>query len=236
MRSLLFCISLLCTAASSHAKEAAGELVLLTDPSGSITEDEIQFQRSGYAEALTDPRVRGPVESTLHGLIAVVYVERADRTAVVADGMKIEEAKTAAAFAEDVLAPPSLLFGRNAIGDAPLSGKRLIEENTFNALRKVIDLSGDRLRNFAGRSIGAPRDEVVDAGITINALPIVCGSCDRAARYPNLAGIHEQTTIGRPGVFKVTASSQSDLAAATRRDLTIKASGKTPETIVAYLD
>ena len=230
-----FCL-LFAAAAASRAEEVAVELVLLADSSGSITEDEIQFQRRGYADALTDPQVLDAIKSTLHGSIAVVYVEWADRTAVVADWAKIDSAGAAAAFAEDLLAPPRLVYGRNAIGDALFSGKQLIEENEFEAWRKVIDFSGDSPRNFSGRSIDDARDEVVAAGITINALPILCRFCDTTVRYPNLAEIYERTVIGGPGAFVVSATSEKDLAAAIRRKLILEISGKPPEANVALLD
>lgn len=77
---------------------------------------------------------------------------------------------------------------------------------------------------------------MVAAGITINALPILCRFCDTTARYPNLAEIYEQTIIGGPGAFVVSAASENDLAAAIRRKLILEISGKTPESDVAFLD
>lgn len=219
--------------ATAAAEEVAVELVLLADSSGSITQEEIQFQRRGYAEALTDPMVINAIEDTLHGSIAIVYVEWADRTAVVADWAKIDGEASAAAFAEALLAPPRLVFGMNAIGDALIAGKRLIEENDFEAWQRVIDFSGDSPRNFSGRSIQSARDEIIAAGITINALPILCRFCDTAARFPNLDEIYEKTIIGGPGAFVVTAASEKDLATAIRRKLILEISGRSPKTVLA---
>ena len=54
-----------------------------------------------------------------------------------------------------------------------LDGKRLIEQNDFDAPRAVIDFSGDSIRSSYGPSIADARAEVLAAGITINALPIL---------------------------------------------------------------
>ncbi len=42
---------------AAGAESVDVELVLLADASGSIDDDEILFQRKGYADAITDPLV-----------------------------------------------------------------------------------------------------------------------------------------------------------------------------------
>ena len=204
------------------------ELVLLADASGSISQAEIDFQRQGYAEALTDPHVLSAIANTAYGAIAVTYVEWAANTAVVVDWTKIDGAESAAAFARMLVLPPRQAVGRNAIGAALLDGKRLIERNDFDGWRKVIDFSGDSPNSYSGPSIEAARDEVVAAGITINGLPILCRFCDTPARFPDLGAIYEQRIIGGVGAFVVTAETEADLAEAIRRKLILEISGKMP--------
>ena len=76
-------------ASSVLAEEVELELVLLADASGSITEAEIEFQRNGYAEAITDARVLAAIRNSAYGAIAVTYVEWAANTAVVVDWTKM---------------------------------------------------------------------------------------------------------------------------------------------------
>ena len=128
-----------------QAQEVDLELVLLADASGSITQTEIDFQRQGYAAAITHPDVLAAIRSNLTGTIAVTYVEWAANQVVVVDWTVIDGAATAEAFALALLEPPRLATGRNAIGDALLEGQRLIEENRITGLRRVIDFSGDSL-------------------------------------------------------------------------------------------
>ncbi|MCT8160600.1 DUF1194 domain-containing protein [Pseudoruegeria sp. SHC-113] len=215
------------------AEEVEVELVLLADASGSISEAEIGFQRQGYAEALTDPRVLAAIERTAYQSIAVTYVEWAANTAVVVDWAKIDGPESARAFAEALLTPPRQAYGRNAIGGALLDAKRLIEQNEFKGWRKVIDFSGDSPNSFSGPPLEQARQEVVAAGITINGLPILCRFCDTPTRYPDLGKVYEERIIGGLGAFVVTATDEADLAEAIRRKLILEISGQMPAYEVA---
>jgi hypothetical protein len=76
MRSILAFPLLLALATPTLAQtEVDLELVLMADSSGSISGDEIAFQRQGYATALTDPDVIAAIAGTAYGNIAVTYVE-----------------------------------------------------------------------------------------------------------------------------------------------------------------
>lgn len=232
MRIMSFLLALF-FAVPAVAQDVELELVLLADASGSITQAEIDFQRQGYAEALTDPRVLAAIGNTAYGSIAVTYVEWAANTAVVVDWTRIDGPESAQAFAEALLVPPRQAYGRNAIGSALLDGKRLIEQNDFDGWRKVIDFSGDSPNSYSGPSIQLARDEVVAAGITINGLPILCRFCDTPARFPDLAAIYEERIIGGLGAFVVTATSEEDLAEAIRRKLILEISGEMPSRDIA---
>ena len=213
------------------AEDVELELVLLADASGSISDAEIQFQREGYAAAITHPDVLWAIENTAYGVIAVTYVEWAANTATVVDWHRIDDETSAQVFADKLTGPPRQAYGMNAIGTALLDGKRLIERNAYNGWRKVIDFSGDSANSYSGPPIEAARDEVVAAGITINALPILCRFCDSFVRFPNLDEIYAERIIGGPGAFVVVAEDESDLARAIRRKLILEISGVTPDNV-----
>jgi hypothetical protein len=229
MRWLWASVLLSLGAGHAVAQDVELELVLLADASGSISAAEIAFQREGYAQAITDPRVLSAISNSAYGAIAVTYVEWAANTAVVVDWMKIDGPESASVFAATLSGAGRNAFGRNAIGAALLDGKRLIENNAFDGWRKVIDFSGDSPNNFSGPPIEVARKEVIAAGITINALPILCRFCDTPARYPNLGAIYEELIIGGRGAFVVTAESEEDLAQAIRRKLILEISGGFPD-------
>lgn len=212
-------------------REAGLELVLLADASGSIDAEELAFQRQGYAQAMTDPLVISAIRNSIYGNVAVTYVEWATNTDVVVDWMIIDSEETAAAFAGALTGPPRRASGRNAIGGALLKGKELIETNDIFAPRAVIDFSGDSIGNSSGPSISAARDEVLNAGITINALPILRPEDGRRAGL-NLEEEYTNRIIGGPGAFMVTAESRETFGQSVRRKLILEIAGETPETSV----
>lgn len=214
-------------AAPLHATEVDLELVLLADASGSIDQSEIDLQRQGYAQAITHPDVLYAISSTLTGSIAVTYVEWAANQAVVADWAIIATPEDAEAFAASLLVPPRLASGRNAIGAALLEGKRLIEANDIIGLRRVIDFSGDSANNWSGPGIEEARDQVLAAGITINALPLIR---DPAEGWNSpLVEIYEDRIIGGPGAFLVPADTGARFTEAVRRKLILEIAGSQPD-------
>lgn len=225
MRYLILALSLL--AAPVLAQDTDLELVLLADASGSIDGREIAFQREGYARAITDPDVLAAITDTAYGSIAVTYVEWAAHTAVVADWHVIATQEDAEAFAAAILAPPRQAYGSNAIGQALLDALRLIEGNEIEGWRRVIDFSGDSMRNYSGPSIAEARETVLAAGVTINALPILRPD-DPGRAQGGLEALYAAQIAGGPGSFVVTAEDRASFADAVRRKLILEISGLTP--------
>ncbi len=228
--------ALLCLfALPALAEDVELELVLLADASGSIDAGEIRLQRMGYAEALQDPAVLSAIEGSAYGRIALTYVEWAATGAedVVVPWRVVDGPASAAAFAEDLLSAPRRAFGRNAIGSALLTGLRLIEENEHDGWRRVIDFSGDSANNWNGPAIAPSRQTVLEAGITINALAVLCRFCNGRPTGPELERLYAERIIGGPGAFVVTAEGPHDFADAVRRKLILEISGRSPPADVA---
>lgn len=221
-------LTLLLLTASAAAEEVELELVLLADTSGSINTPEVRFQRQGYADALTDPAVIAAIRGTALGRIAVTYVEwgAADSQAQVVAWAVIDDLASAESFAEALLRPPRMAFGRNAIGAALLFGKRLIEENGIEGRRGILDLSADRLNNWDGPPIDQARQIVLRAGITINGLAVLCRRCTSVPlRADALVRGFEERIVGGPGAFVVTADGSESFAESVRRKLILEISG-----------
>ncbi|MEM6438514.1 MAG: DUF1194 domain-containing protein [Pseudomonadota bacterium] len=226
-------------AAPAGAQEAVDlELVLLADATGSIDQAEIEFQREGYAVAITDPSVVHAMTSGPLGRVAVVYVEWADAASqqVVADWTVIDGPEAAARFAGALLGPPRQAYGRNAIGAALLFGKALIEGNAYDGTRKVLDLSADSANNWNGPSIEEARAEVLADGISINGLAVLCRSCSGRPISYDLEQAFADRIIGGPVSFVVTADDAASFANAVRRKLLLEVSGVTPEAPVRHAD
>ncbi len=217
------------------AQDVELELVLLADASGSIDQAEIEFQRRGYAEAITDPRVIDTIQETAYGRIAVTYVEwaSAGEEDIVVPWRIIEDTDSAKDFATALIPPPRRAFGRNSIGSALMKGTELIQTNQYEGWRKVIDFSGDSANNWNGPSIAEGRVAALAAGITINGLPILCRFCSGRPGNADLETLYKERIIGGVGAFVVTADSVESLADAVRRKLILEISGEMPEATFA---
>jgi len=203
------------------------ELVLLADSSGSIGDDEIRFQRQGYAAAIADPSVVAAIANTAYGSIAVIYVEwgQHDSQDVVVPWTVIDSPATAAAFAAAMMAAPRRASGRNAIGAALLFGRDLIEGNDIAGWRRIIDISADSSGNFNGPSIEAGRQAALAAGIVINGLAVLCRNCTSGrSGAGNLEREFADRIIGGPGAFVITADGAGAFAEAVRRKLILEIS------------
>ncbi|NDV52065.1 MULTISPECIES: DUF1194 domain-containing protein [unclassified Salipiger] len=232
MRPLVLSLALACPAAPALAQDTDLELVLLADASGSITPGELQFQREGYAQAITDPEVLAVIAGTAYGHIAVTYVEWAANQAQVVDWTLIDGPEAARGFAAALLDQPRQAYGRNAIGAALLEGLRLMEENEINGWRRVIDFSGDSANSWAGPSIEQARAQVVQAGVTINALPILRPD-DPGRAEGGLETLYEELIIGGTGAFVVTADTRDSFAEAVKKKLILEISSLPGETFAA---
>ncbi|MEC3862527.1 DUF1194 domain-containing protein [Mesobacterium sp. TK19101] len=230
MRAFLILLLTLATPALSQDTDL--ELVLLADASGSIDQSEIDLQRQGYAQALTDPEVLAAIANTAYGEIAVTYVEWAANQVVVVDWMRIRGREDAEAFAAELLSKPRQAFGRNAIGAALLEGLRLMEVNDIDGWRRVIDFSGDSIGNFSGPGIEDAREIVLAAGVTINGLPILRPD-DPGRAMGGLEKQYEDRIIGGPQSFVVTAENRASFAAAVKRKLILEIAGDVPEVDLA---
>jgi hypothetical protein len=210
------------------AQDTDLELVLLADASGSIDQREIDFQRQGYAEAITDPEVLAAIANTAYGTIVVTYVEWAANQAVVADWHLIDGPDSAQSFAAELLDKPRQAYGRNAIGAALLEALRLMDTNEFDGWRRVIDFSGDSANSYSGPPISEARAKVLAADVTINALPILRPG-DPGRAHGGLEAQYEAKIIGGPGAFVVTAENRASFAEAVKRKLILEISGRMPE-------
>ncbi|AXS42503.1 DUF1194 domain-containing protein [Breoghania sp. L-A4] len=229
-RATLVAALFLLFATAARAEELDLELVLLADATGSIDDAEIHFQRRGYADAITDPAVLSAIRRNAYGKIAVTYVEWADAASqdVVVGWTIIDGAASAEAFATALMAPPRRAYGRNAIGAALLKGKALIEENGITGLRRVIDLSADSANNWNGPTIADARAEVLDAGIVINGLAVLCRFCSGRPVSYDLEERFARDIIGGPGAFVVTADDSASFAQAVRQKLILEIAGMQP--------
>lgn len=220
----LLALALLWGAAASAAEPVDLELVLAADGSGSIDDEELAFQRRGYAAAITHPRVLNAIRSGYRQAIAVAYVEWGGPASqhTIVGWTKITDAKSAAAFASRLVAEPRRAESYNSISEAIAYSAALIRVNAFSGSRKIIDVSGDGPQ-IGGRPIALTRGEAVLSGITINALVIEAPGGDFPGwDAPSLVEHYEKNVIGGKGAFVVVAKGRDEFAAAILKKLILE--------------
>src|SRR5262249_31710589 len=152
-------------------------LVLAADVSRSMDEPKFQLQRSGYVEALTNPRVLEAIRSGTNRRIAVTFVEWSGVVSqkVVLDWATISDEATARRFADGLVEAPRSFADRTSISAGIDFSMAQFERAPYEGLRRAIDVSGDGTNN-SGRDVGSARDEAVAKGVTINGLVILSDS------------------------------------------------------------
>lgn len=205
------------------------ELILAVDISQSMDEDEQRIQREGYLAALTSDEVLRTIEYGPIGRIAVSYVEwggEAHQT-VVADWQIVEDLATAQAFASKIIEAPINQDNRTSISSALLFSAMHMENNTYEGIRKVIDISGDGPNNQGG-GVVATRDAVISQGIIINGLPLMVNKEAQAwAHLRHLDHYYEDCVIGGPGAFAIPVHGMDEFEDAIRMKLILEIAGLT---------
>jgi hypothetical protein len=215
-----------------HAQQKAPQrvdvaLVLAADVSRSITTDEFQLQRQGYAKAIADPDVVRAIQAGANGAIALTFIEWAggEEQQVVVDWQIVHDPASAKAFTDALLAAPRAFFGRTSISAALDFAMERLKASGVKAERQVIDVSGDGTNN-AGRPLEEARAAALAGGVTINGLAIINES---AAMFGGFSGhtqppgglpkwYHDNVT-GGPGSFLLTVENFESFGEAMTKKL-----------------
>lgn len=220
---LILILVQLCPAPVGAAEAVDVELILMVDGSGSVDGTEYEVQRSGYAQALRDPRVLDAIRSGFRGRIALSYVEwsGASLRHVIVPWTLVQTAEDLEAFATALDNRPRMLWGGGtAIGNAIKHGANSIEANEFDGRRRVIDVSGDG-PDKNGLPARYGRDYAVEMGMTVNGLPIM-------ETYGGLDVFYQDNVIGGPGAFSIPARGFKDVGIAVRKKLILEIAGTMP--------
>jgi hypothetical protein len=212
------------------------QLVLAVDVSLSMSPDELEIQRDGYAAALTDQQVLDAIASGANGRIAVTYFEWAGNTThhVIVPWTIVANRQDAERVAKQLSANPPNSARRTSISAALEFGGDLFAESHFQSPKRVIDISGDGPNN-QGAPVTGIRDGLVEQGITINGLPLMTnGGLSSAYDVEDLDSYYTNCVIGGPGAFMVPVNAWEQFPEAIRRKLVLElASADTPRASTA---
>lgn len=197
------------TAPAAARTEVDLELVFASDGSGSIDDEELRFQRQGYAAALSDPRVQDAIAAGPLGRIAVAFVEWGAPSSqhTIVDWTVIAGPEDAAAWGDRLVAAPRAAYGYNSISEAIAYSADLIRTNDYEGARKVIDVSGDGPQ-IGGRSLDLIRSMTVADGITINGLVVANRNVRTGPSGEPLDEHYRMDVIGGFGAFVVVATEE----------------------------
>ncbi|MEM8654482.1 MAG: DUF1194 domain-containing protein [Pseudomonadota bacterium] len=205
------------------------ELFLAVDVSRSMQPYELEIQRRGYAAALVSPEVQDAIASGLLGRIAIAYVEwaGASHQREIVPWTLLATPEDAARVAARITAHFDDGMRRTSISSALTHAADSIEANSFNGLRRVIDVSGDGPNNM-GAPVTDARDAVLARGITINGLPLMTQDDGIMARWniPDLDVYYTACVIGGTGAFVVPVIDWSEFEDAVRRKLVHEIAGQ----------
>lgn len=220
--------------ANAQPREVDLELVLLADVSRSMSENELEIQRRGYAEALRSEAVYAAIRSGLLQNIALTYIEWAGTQEVVVDWRLLKTRADLDAFADTLTVQFDPALRRTSISEALLFGAERIRTNQFEGLRKVIDISGDGPNNM-GRHVEGARDAVLAERIVINGLPLLTREGMGARWHLDGLDIYYRTCVtGGPGSFVIPVLDWEGFEEAVRRKLVLEIAGLTPELEPTY--
>ncbi len=233
MRKLLLaCCAFLSAVGPVRAAEKVDvELVLAVDVSLSMSPQELDIQRRGYAAALTDAQVLGAVASGYHGRIAVTYFEWAGASShhVVVPWTVLATRDDAARIAARLSASPPNSARRTSISAALDFAADLFAESGFEGVKHVVDVSGDGPNN-QGAPVEAARAALIAQGVTINGLPLMTtGGYASPYDVQNLDRYYADCVIGGPGAFIMPVNDWSQFPEAIRRKLVMELAGVVPE-------
>lgn len=215
-RALLLCAAFVMglTATTARALDVSLELVLAVDCSSSVEPGEFALQVQGIADAFRHPVVIKAINAAAPNGIAITLVQwsGAGMHSQAVGWMRVHNKDSAESAAREIEnAPRFMRWGATAIGEAIAYSRELFEDNGFEGLRKVIDISGDGISNQGTFPIHA-REDAAKAGVTVNGLAILNDepALDIYYRLQVIAGAH---------AFVERAARFEDFTIAMRRKL-----------------
>jgi hypothetical protein len=219
----VFAASLAFGAIAAASEPVDVELVLAVDTSSSMKTRELRLQRQGYAAAFRSRDVIDAILDGIHGRVAVTYVEwgaSGSRRVILPWTLigSVEDAHDVADILEMV--EIKSLF-QTSIAGAIRYGQRVLQDNEFKGLRRVIDISGDGPNNQGGL-VTVSRDVAVREGITVNGLPLMLRGNALSEEAVSLDAYYSDCVIGGPSSFMLPVRNWDQFPAAVRRKLVLE--------------
>jgi hypothetical protein len=218
---------------SQDLPEIDTALVVSVDVSNSVDAVRYKLQLEGIAKALEDDSVIEAILTGGRGGILISLVMWADKPKISIPWVRISSKEDALAVAQQVRRLPREGGEFTCMsGMMRMVADKVVTQIPAKANRIVIDVSGDGKDNCNREEpVTAVRDELVDAGVIINGLPILEGDDG-----PTLEGWYTDNVIGGPGAFVLPAKGFGDFERAIRQKFVNEISGTMPASRYAKAD
>jgi Protein of unknown function (DUF1194) len=203
-------------------------LVLAVDVSLSMSPDELEIQRHGYAAAMADKQVIDAILAGANGRIAVTYIEWAGvhTQRIIVPWTIIASKADADGVAAKLTAEVPQSAHRTSISSGILFATDLFAESGLHAMKRVIDVSGDGPNN-EGSPVTEARDKAVAQGIVINGLPLMTNrGYVSVYDIKDLDKYYANCVIGGPGSFMIPVNGWEQFPEAVRRKLVQELAGR----------
>jgi hypothetical protein len=195
--------------------------------------EEQELQRQGFVEAFRSPLVHSAIGNGMLGRLAVAYLEWAGPTIqyVTVPWAEIGGPEEALSFADRLAQAPIRRGPRTSISGAIDASMKLLSESNVEAVRRVIDISGDGVNNL-GRSVTQARDEALAQGVVINGLPLLLKRATNSWDSENLDEYYRDCVIGGAGAFMIPVRERHQFVEAIKTKIIREIAGVAPETLI----
>ena len=185
IRAALFTLCICPVLAKAEPTAVDLMLVLATDVSTSVNDEEYALQKNGVVAALKDPQLVEVLDECAPNGVAMTYFEWSTRVYEGVPFTRVTDAESLGQFADAIAANKKGPGDGTNVALALRRAARLITQAPFRAPRRVIDISSDGSQNdyyaegnvtFNSRqgkaAVGYVRDQLARLGLVINALVI----------------------------------------------------------------
>lgn len=201
------------------------EIVLAVDASGSVDRHELKLQLDGIAKSFRDPAIiqaisRGPLQRVLVSMLIWAdsgYVKHPTKWFLIDSSQSAEKfAKVAGTFSKQHGAITAIGGGGTGLGSGLAFALNMIETNGVNAIRRIVDISGDgrETKPWKKGSILLPQARAIAQrlDVTVNGLAIETDT-------ENLSIYYKENVLVGTGSFVLPATDFKDYARAMKKKL-----------------
>jgi hypothetical protein len=205
-------------------------LVLAVDGSGSVNDDEYEFQKKAIAAAFRDDGVKAALDDAGTVAVSAVFWGDGEFSTQSLDWFLVYRGAGTEAFAHAVEASERIVFGNTDIGNGLWAAMDMLSKDRICAHRSIINVSGDGRETVSPKhrpttTLYQARLRAQQMGVTINALAITEDDAELATYYA-------REVVHGTGGFTMEVTRSTDFAVAIRKKLVRELSSQSVASIM----